>query len=328
MKITKANFVTDNKTNIVYLSSLINTKSGNLDLEVRSKLPHLIKTFAKDVEMLYNTMDVWVRDFMPIQLTKNVVLNYIYKPDYLTDYPECVTNWQIHDVHTQKQIAKDERWEYEIIQMPLILDGGNVIKAVINDKPCMILCEKILNENNLSWEDFDIWWNRWWAKNFDGTEMEYVLLPWEGHINNPIGHADGMVRYIKENKVLMTNYHDYDERYEDCHGALMRSKLEEIGFEVIELTYNDKFNYHTDKMYRMLFDHTWSYINFLQVGKKILIPSLGYPNLDESAKAQISDAFEGYEVCLMDLDMTPIIAGIKTSNSGGALNCLTWTTMK
>lgn len=41
--------------------------------------------------------------------------------------------------------------------------------------------------------------------------MKLVLLPWEGSKDNPIGHADGMVRFISDGQILMTNYLDYDE---------------------------------------------------------------------------------------------------------------------
>ena len=112
VKITTENFITDDKTNRVYISSLINKASGDLDAEVRDKLKSCIIKFSPDSELLYNTMDVWTRDYMPIQLTEDVFLGYTYKPDYLEDYPECITNWQLHNVHTQKQLASNEESKY------------------------------------------------------------------------------------------------------------------------------------------------------------------------------------------------------------------------
>lgn len=328
-RITKDNFITDDKTNKFYISSLINKVTGDLDKVSRNKLLQEFKIFAGHPEALYNTMDVWARDYMPIQLTEDMFLSYTYQPDYLEEYSDCVTNWQIHNVHTQKQFANDSRWRFNVVQMPIILDGGNVVKAVINNKPYFIMCDKLLIENNINLEDFDKWWNRWWKENFDGTEMEYVLLPWDGHDYNPIGHADGMVRYISEGKVLMTNYKDFSEIDDDYHGGLMKMKLEEAGFEVEELSYLDKFDYQKNKLFCTLFEHSWSYINWLQVGTEILVPSLGYPELDAEALEQIRKAFrksgKDYHISLTEADMTPIIAGNGTNNSGGALNCLTWT---
>ncbi len=329
MKITSNNFITDEKTNKFFISSLINRVTGGLDEESSNGLLRQFKAFSGNCELLYNTMDVWARDYMPIQLTEDVYLGYTYKPDYLADEPDYVTNWQIHHVHTQRQLNKDVCWNFKVVQMPLILDGGNVVKAIVNGKPCFIMCEKLLAENNINAEDFDNWWYGWWKDHFDGTEMEYVLLPWDGYEDNPIGHADGMVRYIGNGHVLMTNYLDYDDVYKDYHGGLMKDRLERIGFKVETLSYLEKFDYVKDKMFRMLFDHSWSYINYLQVGDNILVPSLGYELLDNEAVAQIKKACatsgQKYNITLIDVDMTPIIAGNGINNSGGALNCLTWT---
>ena len=330
MRITAENFITDDKTDKVYISSLIDKVSGALDVETRSKLKKYIVDFSTGCELLYNTMDVWVRDFMPIQLTKDIFLSYTYKPDYLNDYSECTTNWLLHGVHTQKQLERGGRFEFEVVQMPMILDGGNVVKAVVGGKPCMIMCDKVLYENNVDEEEFRRWWERWWSDNFDGTEMELVLLPWEGREDNPIGHADGMVRYIEDGRVLMTNYLDFDEKFRDDHGILFKEKLEEVGFKVKTLGFLDKFRYEEDKMFRLLFKHSWCYINFLQIGNRILVPSLGYELLDKEAVRQIDLAFNASrhiaDIQLLDVDMTSIVDDMNSKeNSGGALNCLTWT---
>lgn len=322
-RITADNFITDDRTDKVYISSLIDTVSGALDINTRSTLKTSILKFSRNCEPLYNTMDVWARDYMPIQLTLDVYLSFTYKPDYLQDYPNCVTNWQLHRVH-----AAHESFSFKVVQMPLILDGGNVVKAVVKGKPCLILCKKVLDENNLSEEDFDNWWKQWWNDNFDGTEMEYVLLPWEGEKFNPIGHADGMVRYIEDKRVLFTNYEDFEDS--PIPASVYIEKLKEVGFEVETLSFKNKFDYKKDKLYRMLFDSSWCYINYLQVGNRILVPSLGYDKLDHEAIRQIDAAFNKNrhiaDVELIDIDMTGIVAEMNSvQNSGGALNCLTWT---
>lgn len=322
-RITADNFITDDRTDKVYISSLIDTVSGALDINTRSALKTSILKFSRNCEPLYNTMDVWARDYMPIQLTLDVYLSFTYKPDYLQDYPNCVTNWQLHRVH-----AAHESFSFKVVQMPLILDGGNVVKAVVKGKPCLILCKKVLDENNLSEEDFDNWWKQWWNENFDGTEMEYVLLPWEGEMFNPIGHADGMVRYIEDKRVLFTNYEDFEDS--PIPASVYIEKLKEVGFEVETLSFKNKFDYKKDKLYRMLFDSSWCYINYLQVGNRILVPSLGYDKLDHEAIRQIDAAFNKNrhiaDVELVDVDMTGIVAEMNSvQNSGGALNCLTWT---
>ncbi len=333
-KITAINFITDEKTSKLYISSLIDTVYGGLDVGVRSKLKSGIMGFCSKCELLVNTRDVWARDYMPIQLTDNVFLGYTYNPDYLKDDPECVTNWQLHHVRTQRQSARNEQLNLNVAQMPIILDGGNVVKAIVNNKPCIIMCDKVLEENNVNEEEFRLWWNQWWSDNFNGTKMGLALLPWEGPEINPIGHADGIVRYIGEGRILMTNYVDYDKRYKGNHSDEIKKALVKAGFNesnIVSLSYLDKFDYKKDKMFRLLFDHTWCYINYLQVGNQILVPSLGYELLDKEAIRQIDQAFNAKkhiaDIQRINVDMTTIVndSGAE-ENSGGGLNCLTWTT--
>ena len=328
-RITADNFITDNRTDKAYVSSLIDTVSGNLDEEIRSKLKKSILGFGgSNCSLLLNTRDVWVRDYMPIQLTNDVFLSFTYKPDYLQDNPNYVTNWQLHNVHPAELRNNELFLKSNVVQMPIILDGGNVIKAVVKGKPCFIMCKKVIEENNVSEAEFYDWWKCWWKENFDNTEMELVLLPWEGVKYNPIGHADGIVRYIEDNRVLLTNYGDFDDPY--FPASLYINQLEKAGFQVETLSFKKKFDYNNDKMFRMLFRHSWCYINYLQIGNSVLVPSLGYEPLDNDALRQIDAAFNRRkhiaDIRLIDVDMTSIVEDMNDNmNSGGALNCLTWT---
>ena len=345
-KITAENFITEekiikdfidgekannNKVNKVYISSLIDSKFSGFDKQTRSNLKACIEAHCPNLDLLVNTKDVWARDYMPIQLTNKVYLGYTYKPDYLCDKDQnCVTNWQLHNVHPQNHNFDD----FEVVQIPLILDGGNVVKAILKGKPCMIMCDKVLTENNINKnnktevENFKKWWVKWWNKNFDGTEMKLVLLPWEGEKENPIGHADGMVRYIGNGHVLMTNYLDFDKKDQINFGKKMKKHLEDEGFKVKELEFWDKF--YGNDIFKILFDESWCYINYLQVDNTILVPKLGYPELDVEARTQIENAFEKtdlkVDVKTIECNMTPIVKDMNDKmNSGGALNCLTWT---
>ena len=347
-KITAENFITEekiikdfidgekannNKVNKVYISSLIDSKFSGFDKQTRSDLKACIEAHCPNLDLLANTKDVWARDYMPIQLTKNVFLGYTYKPDYLCDKDQdCVTNWQLHNVHPQNQKYDD----FEVVQMPLILDGGNVVKAVLDGKPCMIMCDKVLNENNINKknitevENFKKWWDQWWKDNFEGTEMGLVLLPWEGKELNQIGHADGMVRYIGNGHVLMTNYLDFDKKYEDDFGEKLENALKTVipKEKIFKLEFWNKFD--GNDIFKILFDESWCYINYLQVDKTILVPRLGYSKLDKEARRQIKEAFEdaglNVDVKTIECNMTPIVKDMNDKmNSGGALNCLTWT---
>jgi agmatine/peptidylarginine deiminase len=317
MIIRPEDYITEEKTNSVFLSSLLSRESSGFSKEARENLYKILKKYFQDkgvrFEELINTRDVWCRDFMPVQITKDLFLSFTYYPDYLIEQQFAITNWELHNVHSRELDIC--RIPHRIL--PLILDGGNVIKAINKEgKPTCILCDKVLEENKVSKVELENWWNRY----FEGS-LELVLLPWEGPDYNPIGHADGIVRYISKGKVLMTNYSEYDKELAEKYHNILKTH----GFEVQELWYRKMFS-EEDKLWKLLKNHSWCYINFLQVDHNILLPRLGYNKLDNLALEQIKEAFDnGFNVEMIDCDMTEIIGGDGCgSNSGGALNCLTW----
>ena len=87
-RITADNFITDNRTDKVYISSLLNTVRGTLDKEIRSKLKEdILKYGGSNGSLLLNTRDVWVRDYMPVQVSKDRFIQFRYEPDYLMKSP-------------------------------------------------------------------------------------------------------------------------------------------------------------------------------------------------------------------------------------------------
>lgn len=312
--ITKYNFVTDNTTNTVCYSSLLPRVSSDLDKKFREELYGALKESVKTFKHydLYNTRDIWSRDYMPVQLTKDLFLNYTYNPDYLSDQKKYITNWSKHKVHT----CKTKELKLEVITIPLVLDGGNVIKAIDKfGKPTIIMCSKVLNENNLSKEELTDLWNQ-----FFDNQIRLILIEWEGKDENLIGHADGMVRYITEGKVLITNYCDWDDE------ERLSEPLKEF-FDIERLHFGDIEGIKGTKMWSLLKSKSWGYINFLQVGKHIIVPKLDWEELNRIAVQQIQKAFgASYKVELIDCDMTQILEDPDVNtNSGGGLNCLTWT---
>jgi agmatine/peptidylarginine deiminase len=76
-------------------------------------------------------------------------------------------------------------------------------------------------------------------------------------------------------------------------------------FEVIPLYYKTK----------KIHARSWAYINFLQIGKLILVPQLGLEE-DKQALEQISNAMPDCEVLG--------IPALEAVRRGGALNCISW----
>ena len=105
--------ITDEQTNKVYFSEYLRGYKcwGSIK---EALLEHEI-----NFEMLPNTKDIWVRDFMPIQKDVNSFIGYEYNPDYLKGEQQYIT----YDVQNCFEFTHNN-----LMMMDVIVDGGNVIK--------------------------------------------------------------------------------------------------------------------------------------------------------------------------------------------------------
>lgn len=223
-------------------------------------------------------LHIWTRDYMPVQVSKRKFVRFNYCPDYLKDYPE----------YKPDTSAILSALGIQVMDSDIIIDGGNVISC--GDK--VIMTDKIFRENPDYAHDGLI------DMLSQLLEAEIVLISEDYY--DEYGHADGMVRYMGEGRVLLNNYCDFDK-------ALRKRLLAALSphFDIAELHYGT----YTDM--------SWAYINFLHVGKYIFIPMIG-DKLGEIAFRQIADAFPQCEC-------HPIYHYENIVREGGALNCSTWT---
>lgn len=275
--------ITDNLTNRVYFSNLLPEKCPILNAYITGALQ------KRGIPFFYlsGTKDIWCRDYMPIQIEKGRFVFYKYTPDYLQDKRGLLLQTTIEDVLEEKTNQLQSLREKNVA-IDLVIDGGNVVKC--GDK--IVMTEKVFLENkNKSG------WVVPWLLN-GAFESQIIFLPWDR--KEKYGHCDGIIHYIGEGKVLLTNYEDFSPYYY----RRFRKALEEH-FEVIPLTYNVKRKHK----------RSWAYINFLQIGSLVLVPQLGMPE-DEQALEQISNALPDCEVVG--------IPALEAVRRGGALNCISW----
>ena len=233
--------------------------------------------------ILDNTNDIWCRDFMPIQTDERRFVFYQYKPDYLQ--AEHKRRYITNVNHVQNI---DFLRQAETVNLALVLDGGNVVKC--GNK--VVMTEKVFVENS------DRSHNKVQRLLEDAFRCEIVFLPWDEQ--EIYGHSDGIIHYVGDNRVLMTNYGDFDKSF-----AQDFLRILEKHFDVRTLKYNVE---KTDK-------NSWAYINFLQVGSLVLVPQLGIPE-DEPAMQQIAEAMPQCKVVG--------VPALEAVRKGGALNCISW----
>ena len=276
--------ITDHLTTRVYFSSILPKKCHVLNAHLTDALQQHDIPFA----YLFGTKDIWCRDFMPIQMEEDRFVFYKYTPGYLQD--KYGLQLQTNPIEVfQTEANRLLPILQNALSLDLVLDGGNVAKC--GNK--IVMTDKVFVEN----------------KDKSATEVqrlleeafrcEVVFIPWDSK-GEPYGHSDGIIHYLGDNRVLMTNYPDFDQAL--AHDYL---QILEKHFDVTTLKY--KVNI-TDK-------NSWAYINFLQVGHLVFVPQLGIPE-DEQALEQINNV-------MPDCDVVGIPA-LEAVRRGGALNCISW----
>ena len=271
--------ITDSLTDAVFFSDLLPKRCPKLYESLRG----ILDDNGIGHGLLSNTKDIWCRDYMPIQADYRHFVFYKYNPDYLQTpyYKRTITDvGRIENIDSLRL----EKWT----DLDLVIDGGNMVKC--DDK--IIMTEKVFAENKDKKRNVVI------RLLEDTFQCDFVFLPWD-RIER-FGHSDGIVHYIGENRVLMTNYADFDP---DMARRFMNVLKKYV--EVIPLTYNVQRKHQ----------RSWAYINYLQIGKLVLVPQLGISE-DEQALRQIKEALPR-----CDVFGVPALEAVR---KGGALNCVSW----
>lgn len=271
--------LTDHLTNTVFLSDWLPKECP----ELYQSLTKILRDHAVDYRILGNTNDIWCRDYMPIQTDEKSFVSYKYYPNYLVENHKEQYITDVQDVENVDFLHQEK-----VVTLDLILDGGNVVKC--GNK--IVMTEKVFVENK------EMSRNEVQRLLEEAFQCEIVFLPWDKR--EKYGHGDGIIHYLGDNRVLMTNYGDFDKTF-----AQNFLRILEKHFDVKTLKYSmDK----TDK-------NSWAYINFLQVGNLVFVPQLGIPE-DEQALQQIAEAMPQCKVVG--------VPAMESVCKGGALNCISW----
>jgi len=187
--------IEDIETNFVYFSEKLAS-----DPKFSKAFKNIIEALEKcsiAYGFLPNTRDIWARDYMPIQIGEDKFVEYRYDPDYLQGEEKRI-------VKTYPDMVCD-KLGIKTIKTDIILDGGNVIKA----NNSLILTDKIVQENKGLYSEDGLVEEL--KRVFEVDKI--ILIPWDKK-HEPYGHADGMVRFITDNKVLIQKYFDfYPEKF-------------------------------------------------------------------------------------------------------------------
>lgn len=233
--------IPDSQTNTLYLADCLPTKHPKFFADFEAVLKKCGITF----QILPDTKDIWAVDYMPVQVALEKFVQFIYNPDYLQSQKWIKT---ISDVESICNSIKLNR-----IKSDIVLDGGNVTKTT--DK--VIMCDKIFIENpHYSRRQL-------LDKLRELFEVDKLyFVPQQP--KDFTGHADGMVRFLDNNTVIINDHSKEKPEFQRA----FKIALDNAGLDYIEIPYNPYGN----KTYGQA---NGDYINFLQMQNTIIIPTFG-----------------------------------------------------
>ncbi len=288
--------IPEKDTNIVYFSKLLKD-----DYEYAPACNRIIEILQKHeikYGFLESTSDIWARDYMPIQKGVNDFIQFRYEPSYLQDDLDIQSD--------PKVILKANGLKATFSDINL--DGGNVIKS----KEKVIITTRIFEENfgrdklsQITSKDK----NKLIDQLENLFEARVFLIP--DITGDMTGHADGHVRFINENKILVNNLENEFKYWRTGFEKMIKQS----GLDYIEIPW-----YEIDDEENPL-SAIGTYVNYLEIGNLIVFPVFETKgNEDADALDVISNAFPDRIIETININ--------EIANEGGLLNCISWTIKK
>jgi agmatine deiminase len=283
--------------NTLVLSSLLNKVINPSWVET------LTTTILRHCEIqvqFIETNNIWCRDFLPVQVGDKKFVQFSLSEDY---YPKKLK----HLITNPSPICK-ELGIVPIIPLfngiPIYLDGGNVVRKY--DK--VIITNKVFKDNGIGGHQNKTQQDELKKVLKDYLEVEQVIIiPKEPYEYS--GHSDGMVRFVNKDTVVINDYSSVDTNRKFVK-ELYRV-LKESGFSIIEVPYKPK-----DDRSNGIQPSSGVYVNFLQVGDTIFLPTFDDQITDNLSVSIFQEIF-GSE------NIIPVPSK-KLSLLGGVLNCISW----
>ena len=273
--------LTDKHTNKLFLADCLPIKQP----EFFQRFKTVLKDSHIAFEFLPNTKDIWAVDYMPVQISANEFVQFTYNPDYLQPKKYQKTISDVDAICKSLNLTP--------IKSTIVVDGGNVSRA--DDK--VIMCDKVFHENKHIAEQDLI---KQLKHIFKIDKLFFV--PWD--TNDFTGHADGMVRFIDNDTVLINDYSKENAAFQRC----FRMSLHNAGLDWIELPYNPPFD-------PTMTSAEGLYLNYVQMEQAVIMPTFNSKH-DEQALKTLEQVFKGQTIVTVDSN--------ELAKEGGILNCITW----
>lgn len=239
--------------------------------------------------------DIWLRDFMPVRTGPDRFVWFRYEPDYLRNRSAYRTPKAM--LQPQLPWLREREADGRCQHSALNVDGGNVVGR----SGRYLMVEKVLRENEGMTEPVV-------SQLEEALHGEVILLPQQG--GDPLGHADGAVRWLDDTTVLMSDFRRVDSGYDQ----ILLATLRERGLAVERFPYGEVADSGQGSD-EQIPTATGCYLNFLEVAGHLFLPQFGLAE-DREALAEASRLYPRHR-------LVPVPCR-RLSREGGVLNCMTW----
>lgn len=278
--------LTDRNTHFVYFSSLLKNESRYRPFW--NRLKPILESESIPYGFLEGTKDIWCRDYMPVQVAQNDFVQFRYLPDYCNN-----PKWQ-HKLTQPEEVRLD--LDPKPFISDLIIDGGNIVKG----KNAAILTDKVFKENPGADKAEVVNMLRGQLQT-----QELFFIPKQPY--DMTGHADGMLRFLDDRTLLVSDYQGESESWKKKYAAAIKAiNLEVVVLPSVALDDRNDYGDYTAR---------GCYINFAQIDNKILLPFFDLEE-DELVRKEMQRLYP-------DCKLLPVAAN-EIAQDGGGLNCITW----
>ena len=279
--------IKDSQTNTVYFAEQTPKHYPKKFIDLKQIIEHE----NLSVKVISNTKDYYCRDYMPVQVDFDDFVQFVFRPEAYLKKEEYkyITNHV-----TVSLLNKMIKPRYS----PVLQDGGNIVKW----KDKVIITDRVLKDNRYQFES-----DKAVISQLEkDLKCKLIIIP--EYPKEKTGHADGLIRFIDENRVFIneTNGEPEQEWLKE-----FKKVLKENNLETIELPC---------PMTQEQESAIGLYLNYLHIGNLIVIPQFNLPE-DKEALDKINEIF-GAENKVVGYDAHWI------AEHGGVFNCCTWTVIE
>lgn len=281
--------INDSDTNTVFLTQALAMRYPSVYWPMRINL----EANGITVKTVNRTKNIWIRDYFPIQ-TANGLIRFKYDKRW--------DRWPQLSIENEPWTGMFDRG---ILESSLVIDGGNIVQGYGN----AIVTDKIFESNDANCK----------GRLEKFLDSEVIVIPKEP--GDTLGHSDGICRFIDERTVLINDYSGQGEeyrKYADSLRDIFSSHVFDV--ETIPNGYGEWPCDLTEKQFHDQFPDADEfnpafgyYINFLQVGKLILMPAMKAKK-DTEAMSTLMRLYPDHNIVVIDCSML--------SMEGGLLHCV------